>query len=60
NLKPDEAWMVGDSIHDVLAGERAGLKTVNVVRFGKVEGADYYVSDLWELLRLVKNLREEI
>ncbi|WP_297502001.1 HAD family hydrolase [Thermococcus sp.] len=55
-LKPDEAIMVGDSAHDVLAGKRAGLKTVNVTRFGKVDGADYYVNDLWGLVELVKGL----
>ncbi|ASJ07100.1 HAD family hydrolase [Thermococcus pacificus] len=56
NLKPEEALMVGDSAHDVLAGKGAGLRTVNVTRFGKVEGADYYVKDLWELVELVKEL----
>ena len=48
--------MVGDSYHDVLAGKRAGMKVVNVTRFEKVEGADYYVKDLWELVELVKNM----
>ena len=56
NLRPDEALMVGDSAHDVLAGKRAGLKTVNVTRFGRVEGADYYVKDLWELVELVRTI----
>jgi len=54
HLKPDEVLVVGDSIHDVLAGHRAGAKVVNVSRFGKVEGADYYVRNLWELFELVK------
>ncbi len=53
---PDETLMVGDSAHDILAGKRAGIKTVNVMRFGKVEGADYYVKDLWELIELVKRM----
>ncbi|WP_297535186.1 HAD family hydrolase [Thermococcus sp.] len=57
NLKPDEVLVVGDSAHDVLAGHRAGAKVVNVIRFGRVEGADYYVENLWELLELVKKLR---
>ncbi|WP_456369211.1 HAD family hydrolase [Thermococcus sp.] len=56
NLKPEEAIMVGDSAHDVLAGKRAGLTTVNVTRFGRVEGADYYVKDLWELVVLIKRV----
>lgn len=55
-VAPQEALMVGDSHHDVLAGKRAGMKVVNVTRFGKVEGADYYVKDLWELVELVKKM----
>ena len=55
-LKPQEALMVGDSHHDVLAGKRAGMKVVNVTRFGKVEGADYYMNNLWELVELVKKM----
>ena len=59
DLKPHEALMVGDSHHDVLAGKRADMKVVNVTRFGKVEGADYYVNDLWELVELVKEMLED-
>ncbi|WP_297437788.1 HAD family hydrolase [Thermococcus sp.] len=55
-LEPKEALMVGDSLHDVLAGKRAGMKVVNVTRFGEIEGADYYVNDLWELVELVKKM----
>lgn len=55
-VAPQEALMVGDSHHDVLAGKRAGMKVVNVTRFGNVEGADYYVKDLWELVGLVKKM----
>jgi len=47
DLKPEEVLVVGDSIHDVLAGHRAGAKVVNVTRFGRVEGADYYVCGSW-------------
>ena len=56
SLEPREVLMVGDSLHDVIAGRRAGVMVVNVARFGKVEGADYYVKDLWELLELVKKM----
>ena len=56
DLKPEEVLVVGDSVHDVLAGHRAGARVVNVTRFGRVEGADYYVENLWELLELVKKL----
>lgn len=56
SLTPEETLMVGDSHHDVIAGKRAGMKTVNVIRFGEVEGADYYVKDLWELVELVRGM----
>lgn len=56
SLEPEEVLMVGDSHHDVMAGKRSGMKTVNVTRFEKVEGADYYVKDLWELVELVKGM----
>lgn len=56
SLKPEEALMVGDSHHDVIAGKRAGMKVVNVTRFGRVDGADYYVENLWELVELVKGM----
>ncbi len=56
-VEPEEALMIGDSVHDVLAGKRAGMRVVNVTRFGAVEGADYYVKDLWELVGLVKGFR---
>ncbi|WP_297062438.1 HAD family phosphatase [Thermococcus sp.] len=56
NLKPEEVMIVGDSSNDVLAGKRAGIKTVNIVRFEKVPGADYYVNDLWELVKIVRGL----
>lgn len=56
NLRPEEAIVVGDSSNDVLAAHGAGVKAVNVIRFGKVEGADYYVKDLWELMELVKGM----
>ncbi|MBP1910923.1 HAD family hydrolase [Thermococcus stetteri] len=56
NLRPDEAMVVGDSSSDVLAAHGVGVRAVNVIRFGKVEGADYHVKDLWELVELVKKM----
>lgn len=32
SIKSDEAIMVGDSLHDVIAGKRAGIRTMLVVR----------------------------
>lgn len=54
---PNEALVVGDSKSDVLAAHRAGVKAVQIERFEKVENADYYVKNLWELLELLRSLR---
>lgn len=59
-LKPEEAVMVGDSGLDIAAGHGAGLKVVQITRFGKVDGADYYVGSLWELIELVKRIMRDI
>ncbi|NJF24911.1 HAD family phosphatase [Thermococcus sp. Bubb.Bath] len=56
NLRPDEALVVGDSSNDIIAAHGAGVKAVNVLRFGKADGADYYVKTLRELVELVKSL----
>ncbi len=53
-VEPSEAVMVGDSLHDVLAGKAAGVIVINVKRFGKVEGADYYANNLWEVVNIIK------
>ena len=55
-LKAEEALMVGDSRLDIEAGHRAGLKVVQLMRFERVEGADYYAGNLGELLDLLRNL----
>lgn len=53
NTLPKEALVVGDSLSDILAAQKAGVQVVQVMRFGRIEGADYYVKDLNELLQLV-------
>ncbi|WP_056933643.1 HAD family hydrolase [Thermococcus barophilus] len=59
SASPNEALVVGDSRLDILAGKRARVKTVNVIRFERVEGADYYVKSLWELVELVKKIKNQ-
>ncbi|MCO6041221.1 HAD family hydrolase [Thermococcus alcaliphilus] len=56
---PSEALVVGDSASDILAAHGAGVKAVQVMRFGKIEGADYYVKDLNELVQLVRSLMDK-
>jgi len=58
-ISPEEALVVGDSLSDILAAHRAGVRAVQVMRFGKIEGADYYVKDLNELLQLVRSLMDK-
>ncbi|AAL81913.1 HAD family hydrolase [Pyrococcus furiosus DSM 3638] len=56
-LRPDEAILVGDSDLDIIAGKRAGVTVVQIVREKKYEGADYYIQNLWELVDLIKRSR---
>jgi len=56
---PSEALVVGDSASDILAAHGAGVSAVQVMRFGKIEGADYYVKDLNELVQLVRSLMDK-
>lgn len=59
SIKSDEALLVGDTQHDIVAGRRAGLKTMLVIRgedqsIQSDEKADYIVSDLKVLLEMIK------
>ncbi|WP_087037857.1 HAD family hydrolase [Thermococcus litoralis] len=56
---PSEALVVGDSASDILAAHGASVSAVQVVRFEKIEGADYYVKDLKELVQLVRSLMDK-
>ncbi len=58
-LEPEETLVVGDSALDIMAGHRAGVEVVQILRFGKIDGADYYVENLWELLNLIKKIQGE-
>jgi len=58
-VSPKEALVVGDSLSDIIAAHRAGVKAVQVMRFGRIEGADYYIRDLRELLQLICSLRDK-
>lgn len=45
NFWLEEVIVVGDSLNDVLVVYGVGVNVVNMIRFGKVEGVDYYVKD---------------
>lgn len=60
NINPEESIMIGDSIYDIISGKNAGSKTCGVLySFMKDEllniKADYYISDLSEILDIVSN-----
>ena len=46
NIYPFSSWMIGDSISDVIAGRRAGVKTILVGDFLGVAEADVVVATL--------------
>jgi len=54
NVEPKEAILVGDSELDIIAGKRAKLRVVQIVREKRVEGADVYINSLWELVDKLK------
>lgn len=61
NLKviPEDAVIVGDSDNDILAGKRAGIKTV-AVTYGyrtreDLKGADFLIDKMDELIALIEN-----
>ncbi|MBI2142541.1 HAD family hydrolase [Candidatus Woesearchaeota archaeon] len=58
-VKPKEALMVGDRKSDIDAARKAGCKTV-AVTYGygsrrELEGADYVISDLKQLMGVMRN-----
>ncbi|ASJ16222.1 2-haloalkanoic acid dehalogenase [Thermococcus chitonophagus] len=54
-VKKKETLLVGDSELDVKAGKNAGIKVVQIIRGRRVEGADYYITNLNELLDLIEH-----
>lgn len=59
NVKPENALMIGDSINDITAGERAGFKTLAVSygysgQYSMTDlNADYTVSSMSEIVDLI-------
>jgi phosphoglycolate phosphatase-like HAD superfamily hydrolase len=45
--------MVGDSASDILAGYRAGVRTVLVGAHPPVPYAEFHVRNLWEALEVI-------
>jgi phosphoglycolate phosphatase len=60
DIEPKNAWMIGDSINDILAGKNAGFKTI-AVSYGYAGqytmadlNADYTVNAMSEIVDLIK------
>ena len=53
NLDMAQSWMVGDQERDVIAGKRAGCRTILVGRAGKPTVADFHVPDFHALLKVM-------
>ncbi|MDT7923182.1 MAG: HAD-IIIA family hydrolase [Chlorobiota bacterium] len=53
HLHPAQCWMVGDSASDILAGYRAGVRTVLVGAHPPVPYAEFHVRNLWEALEVI-------
>ena len=62
-LQPSEVMMVGDSTHDLIAGQKAGAMTIAVTS-GEAEAidlaphADHVLDDISQLPALIKSLNE--
>lgn len=60
NISASEAVMVGDSEIDIAAGKEAGVTTVGVTygyrERGALEGADFIIDDISELLGVIENI----
>lgn len=61
----EEALMVGDSPYDILSARSAGVRSVavkwSVLPFEllKKEKPDYFIEDMWQLLKIIKGCDED-
>jgi phosphoglycolate phosphatase len=62
--RPEEAIIVGDSNYDIEAGKAAGVRTIAVTYgyrpLSMLQGADYIVSSMPEILRILKGDRKSV
>lgn len=61
NIDKNLSWVIGDSPSDVIAGRRAGIKTVLIGNYNKNEipEADYIIKNLIEIENLVPILNQK-
>jgi D-glycero-D-manno-heptose 1,7-bisphosphate phosphatase len=51
----DKSFMVGDHERDIIAGTRAGLRTIRLAPDGEKTNATFVVRDLLEASKLILN-----
>jgi D-glycero-D-manno-heptose 1,7-bisphosphate phosphatase len=51
----EKSFMVGDHERDIIAGTRAGLRTIRLAPEGEETNATFVVRDLWEASQLILN-----
>jgi D-glycero-D-manno-heptose 1,7-bisphosphate phosphatase len=51
----DKSFMVGDHERDIIAGTRAGLRTIRLAPEGEESNATFMVRDLLEASKLILN-----
>ncbi len=56
NIDLENSWLIGDSLTDVVAGKRAGLKTILIGKYDKndIPDADFIVKDFYDLQNKIK------
>lgn len=55
NIDLENSWMIGDSENDIVAGKRAGCKTILVNENYNDYKQDFYVTDIKEILNIITN-----
>ncbi|MCX7879260.1 MAG: HAD-IIIA family hydrolase [Ignavibacteria bacterium] len=55
-IEPSQSWMVGDKEKDIIAGKRAGVKTVLIGISDEVinENPDYRLNNLYDFIKLLE------
>jgi D-glycero-D-manno-heptose 1,7-bisphosphate phosphatase len=53
NIDPTKSWMIGDQNRDIVAGKKAGLKTIFVSKVNCVPTAEYNASSLLNAVELI-------
>ncbi|GGC12831.1 D-glycero-alpha-D-manno-heptose-1,7-bisphosphate 7-phosphatase [Dyadobacter sediminis] len=53
DIDPEQSWMIGDHHRDMQAGQKAGVKTIQVTSGSKALEADYAAADLLQAAHII-------